>query len=627
MAEVTTEDESSVKVYARVRQIMPWENERLGIKWSKTTITNYGLNNASKDYNFTQALGPELDNATVFSTVVSPLVNRVLQGYNSLIIAYGQTGAGKTYTLLGKQNLGVTGMLTQSLIEFINNEDVKEIKLRAVEAYGVTPAKIRLFDLLSDENHTGNWSEKVGNSRLQIEGDQVSTKVVKTKDDCYEIIRLAQEASHFAPTGKNPESSRGHIVFVIDVKGENSDNEEISSSMVFADLAGSEGDSALTEEFAATVSEETLMARKLEGGVINVGLSELQLIFRDLMTKGKLSRSTGTGLVRMIKPYINQNTFISVVFCLSPSFVNCSSTEATLKFAAQACKLKTAPAKCERRINYEHMASRLKEEIEEKDGLISKLQTVITEAMESDSAIYDLLHEKLNTVDCLDLFQVHKPEPKKSLGEEPPVQISRKRIVSVDLRSRQSQAMTTLKSIEEEEDTWQVSRKNKKHHRMFSRHIEHDQMLEIPSVPSHTKFTPVRDDHKIVEEVMKDAEEDEHSRSWLAAMSSSLYMANTINPLFGISYGAQHLFHKIAEKLFHHSTRHHKDAMLTQSLKEQSSASLTDLDFSKLESDGTGVMGGSVIITPSGPPKEDDSMQKEFHRVTTEDVLKFHAVD
>ena len=51
----------------------------------------------------------EMDNEVVFDDVLRPLIQRVLDGYNSLVIAYGQTGAGKTYTLLGKPKVKLHG--------------------------------------------------------------------------------------------------------------------------------------------------------------------------------------------------------------------------------------------------------------------------------------------------------------------------------------------------------------------------------------------------------------------------------------------------------------------------------------------------------------------------------------
>ena len=37
----------------------------------------------------------------IYNETARPIINKVLQGYNGTIFAYGQTGTGKTYTMAG----------------------------------------------------------------------------------------------------------------------------------------------------------------------------------------------------------------------------------------------------------------------------------------------------------------------------------------------------------------------------------------------------------------------------------------------------------------------------------------------------------------------------------------------
>jgi len=234
-------------------------------------------------------------------------------------------------------------------------------------------------------------------------------KLVETKDDCFELVHYAQQASHFAPTGKNSHSSRGHLVFVVDVV--NVDG--LRAHLVLCDLAGSEGESALTPEFAASVSKPTLTARRLEAGIINIGLLDLQMIFNNLITSGTLTKASGCGLRKMIKPYINTKTYISVCFCFSPAFENCRSSEATLKFAAQACKLRTTPVKAEKRICWQKLASQLQEEMKlgrekflEQQEQLENLRYAVRDVLNQSSLTSThFLRQKLEEYKVLDLFQ------------------------------------------------------------------------------------------------------------------------------------------------------------------------------------------------------------------------------
>lgn len=40
----------------------------------------------------------------VYHDVVSPLIEEVLAGYNCTVFAYGQTGTGKTHTMVGESS-------------------------------------------------------------------------------------------------------------------------------------------------------------------------------------------------------------------------------------------------------------------------------------------------------------------------------------------------------------------------------------------------------------------------------------------------------------------------------------------------------------------------------------------
>lgn len=39
----------------------------------------------------------------MYSSVVAPMIQEVLAGYNCTVFAYGQTGTGKTYTMVGEE--------------------------------------------------------------------------------------------------------------------------------------------------------------------------------------------------------------------------------------------------------------------------------------------------------------------------------------------------------------------------------------------------------------------------------------------------------------------------------------------------------------------------------------------
>lgn len=58
---------------------------------------------SSKKFTFDRAFGPESKQSDVYQHVASPLIDEVLAGYNCTVFAYGQTGTGKTHTMIGDE--------------------------------------------------------------------------------------------------------------------------------------------------------------------------------------------------------------------------------------------------------------------------------------------------------------------------------------------------------------------------------------------------------------------------------------------------------------------------------------------------------------------------------------------
>merc|ERR1712098_536766 len=172
---------------------------------------------------------------------------------------------------------------------FINHPSKPQLELSVVEAYSKQINKILLYDLLDSVNQkTRDWDKKKGSSSLEVK----NCKKVMIKDGKHGrgVILKAQKSAHTALTGKNPESSRGHTMFLLKVipkSTANSSEMMPPSTFVFADLAGSEGETALK---GGKLSKAEMNLRRMEGGVINSGLSALQSIFRELKKSGKVAK-------------------------------------------------------------------------------------------------------------------------------------------------------------------------------------------------------------------------------------------------------------------------------------------------------------------------------------------------
>jgi len=82
--------------------------------------------NANKDqaYQFDVAFGPECGSAEVYDKLVRRIVNAVIAGYHGACFAYGATGSGKTFSMLGAPEMpGVMPAAVSELMARAREDD------------------------------------------------------------------------------------------------------------------------------------------------------------------------------------------------------------------------------------------------------------------------------------------------------------------------------------------------------------------------------------------------------------------------------------------------------------------------------------------------------------------------
>lgn len=449
MADAPKPKSVGIATYARVRCFFP-DRETLepavatksaketGGKGILTTLASPDDSVRPMTTQFTDVLGSKTGNEDAYEVICIPLIEQVLLGFKALLIAYGQTGSGKTYSLIGAKGPGQLGLLPRTIKTLIESPKVLKVEMKGFEAYSTSLKKIPLFDLFADVNKfefepfddpfpddrkknkqaeykwvqrksasaQTLWPQKAGRTGFDTmnEGE---IRAVDTIEDGFRLVDEAHDASHFAKTGKNPESSRGHTVYILKIKIQNPQGEDyspLSTEFVCVDLAGSEGGSTLD----ALPDGPAKTARFLEGGVINYGLTSLKDMFAEVRKKGKLKQSQGNGLRKLLYPFVTTNTMMAICFTLSPSMENVMPTRATMKFAQDACKLKMKPVADTGGKNWQKMYEKQKALLQEKLDLIEELQHTIDEGISAgggDGNTGDVLgklyHEQADKVDSM----------------------------------------------------------------------------------------------------------------------------------------------------------------------------------------------------------------------------------
>ncbi|CAK9870580.1 unnamed protein product [Sphagnum jensenii] len=276
--------------------------------------------------------------ADVFEFVAKPIVKDAMNAINGTILAYGQTGAGKTHTMEGPnmQNLddssakGILPRVAQCIFEFIQAADETSeflIKLSMVEIY---MEKIR--DLL---DATKNNLQVKENRAKGIFIAGVTERYVQTEKELLQILQVGLANRAVGATQMNAESSRSHCVFLFTIQQTNSEDRSMKTGKVYlVDLAGS-------EKVERTGAEGKLLS---EAKMINKSLSALGNVINALTSEtGSHVPYRDSKLTRILQESLGGNSRTTLLCCCSPSSLHVSETLSTLRFGSRAKQIRNKP--------------------------------------------------------------------------------------------------------------------------------------------------------------------------------------------------------------------------------------------------------------------------------------------
>ncbi|KAM5314707.1 kinesin-like protein KIF9 isoform 2-T4 [Glossophaga mutica] len=222
------------------------DNKTIDIHFKKDTRRGV-VNNQQTDWSF--RLDGVLHDASqdlVYETVAKDVVSQALDGYNGTIMCYGQTGAGKTYTMTGAtenyQHRGILPRALQQVFRMIEERPTHAVTVRVsyLEIYNES-----LFDLLSTLPYVGPSVTPV----TIVENPQgvfvkgLSVHLAGQEEDAFSLLFEGETNRIIASHTMNKNSSRSHCIFTIYVEAHSrtlSDEKYITSKINLVDLAGSE---------------------------------------------------------------------------------------------------------------------------------------------------------------------------------------------------------------------------------------------------------------------------------------------------------------------------------------------------------------------------------------------------
>ncbi|XP_015495072.1 kinesin-like protein KIFC3 isoform X1 [Parus major] len=275
---------------------------------------------------------PQASQEEVFQEVQA-LVTSCIDGYNVCIFAYGQTGAGKTYTMEGTAaNPGINQRALQLLFSEVRGKAADwdyTITVSAAEIYNEA-----LRDLLGKEPQ-----EKLeiklcpdGSGQLYVPG--LTEFRVQSVEDINKVFEFGHIKRVTECTNLNEHSSRSHALLIVTVRGlDRSTGLRTTGKLNLVDLAGS-------ERVGRSGAEGS---RLREAQHINKSLSALGDVIYALRSRQGHVPFRNSKLTYLLQDSLSGDSKTLMMVQVSPAEKNTSETLCSLKFAERVRSVELGP--------------------------------------------------------------------------------------------------------------------------------------------------------------------------------------------------------------------------------------------------------------------------------------------
>uniref|UniRef100_A0A8B9LQK1 Kinesin-like protein n=1 Tax=Astyanax mexicanus TaxID=7994 RepID=A0A8B9LQK1_ASTMX len=248
---------SEVKVFVRTRPTACFAQDLIEYLPDKQTVnvrhrreSRKGVvNNQMSSWSFKlDGVMHNMSQEEVYQSVAHSVVLRALEGYNGTIMCFGQTGAGKTYTMTGAtESYQQRGIIPRALQEVFYEVEQRvdhtfSVFLSFLEIYNET-----LVDLLASIKR-GRAVQGGALTIVEDPGGGVSVKgltlhPVHNEEEAFNLLFEGEMNRIIGEHALNKNSSRSHCIFTIHIESRSrtlSDEPYVTSKLNLVDLAGSE---------------------------------------------------------------------------------------------------------------------------------------------------------------------------------------------------------------------------------------------------------------------------------------------------------------------------------------------------------------------------------------------------
>ena len=318
------------------RQVVTTAHENSGVVQVRNP--NLPLSEPPKSFTFDSVLSEKCTQKSLYDKCAAPVVDSVLQGYNGTVFAYGQTGAGKTWTMEGdiqsSVGKGIIPRAFQHIFDHVAlSKEQNEKYLVRASYFEIYNEEIR--DLLSNTPKKSLELKESAETGIYVKN--LTSLAVKTTAEINQVMQIGKKNRAVASTNMNAGSSRSHSVFsiVVECCTINQRGEHIRvGKLNLVDLAGSErqGKTGATGE------------RLKEATKINLSLSALGNVISALVDGKSLHVPyRDSKLTRILQDSLGGNTRTVMCANAGPAEYNYDETLSTLRYANRAKNIKNKP--------------------------------------------------------------------------------------------------------------------------------------------------------------------------------------------------------------------------------------------------------------------------------------------
>ncbi|NXO67648.1 KIF24 protein, partial [Phainopepla nitens] len=283
-------------------------------------LTQYILQHV---FYFDEVFGESCTNQDVYMKTAYPLIQHIFNGGNATCFAYGQTGAGKTYTMIGNhRNPGLYALAARDIFRHVEASPSRKDLVVLISFYEIYCGQ--LYDLLNGRNRL--QAREDGNHVVQIVG--LREVQVDSVDQLLEVILKGGKERSTGATAVNSDSSRSHAIIQIQIKDTAN---RAFGRISFIDLAGSE---------RAADARDSDRQTKMEGAEINQSLLALKECIRALDQSHTHTPFRQSKLTQVLKDSFIGNSKTCMIANVSPSHIATEHTLNTLRYADRVKELK-----------------------------------------------------------------------------------------------------------------------------------------------------------------------------------------------------------------------------------------------------------------------------------------------